>query len=170
MTTSTIGTGAGLANSAVRYTAQGKPIAFYDFDHRAASAVYTSAHELVRFGMFHLEDHLKDQRPVLKDATLDAMHRIATPGDTASGYGLGWLIGTEQGMRVVSHTGGMPGVATTLKLYPQHNVVILALANTSGAAPIASRSTSPPRCFQDTRRQRPGARPRRRSPLPVRRN
>jgi CubicO group peptidase (beta-lactamase class C family) len=135
MTTSTIGTGAGIANSAVRYTAQGKSIAFYDFDHRAASAVYTSAHELVRFGMFHLENHLKDQRPVLKDATLDAMHRIATPGDTATGYGLGWLIGNEQGMRVMSHTGGMPGVATTLKLYPQQNVVIVALANTSGAAP-----------------------------------
>jgi hypothetical protein len=29
----------------------------------------------------------------------------------------------------------MPGVATSLKLYPQHNVVIVALANTSGAAP-----------------------------------
>ena len=135
MTTTTIGTGAGIANSAVRYTAQGKPIAFYDFDHRAASAVYTSAHELARFGMFHLEDHLKDQRPLLKDSTLDAMHRRATPGDTTSGYGLGWLIGNEQGMRVVSHTGGMPGVATTLKLYPEHNVVIVALANTGGAAP-----------------------------------
>ena len=135
MTTTTIGTGAGLANSAVRYTAQGKPIAFYDFDHRAASAVYTSAHELVRFGMFHLANHLKDQKPVLKDSTLAAMHRLATPGDTTSGYGLGWLISNEQGKRVVSHTGGMPGVATTLKLYPQHNVAIVALANTGGAAP-----------------------------------
>jgi hypothetical protein len=119
----------------VRYTADGKPIAFYDFDHRAASAVYTSAHELVRFGMFHLEDHLRDQQPLLKDATLDAMHRVATPGDTATGYGLGWAIGNEQGMRVVSHTGGMPGVATTLKLYPKYNVAIVALAITSGAAP-----------------------------------
>jgi CubicO group peptidase (beta-lactamase class C family) len=135
MTTTTIGTGAGLTNSAVRYTAQGKPIAFYDFDHRGASAVYTSAHELVRFGMFHLKNHLRDQRPVLTDSTLDAMHRLATPGDTANGYGLGWLITNEQGMRVVSHTGGMPGVATSLKLYPQHNVVIVALANASGAAP-----------------------------------
>ena len=135
MTTTTISTGAGLVNSAVRYTAQGKPIAFYDFDHRGASAVYASAHELVRFGMFNLENHLRDQRPVLKDSTLDAMHRLATPGDTANGYGLGWLIGNEQGMRVVSHTGGMPGVATSLKLYPQHNVVIVALANTGGATP-----------------------------------
>jgi CubicO group peptidase (beta-lactamase class C family) len=135
MPATTIGTGAGIANSAVRYTADGKPIAFYDFDHRAASAVYTSAHELARFGMFHLEDHLKDQQPLLKDATLDAMHRVATPGDTAAGYGLGWAIGNEQGMRVVSHTGGMPGVATTLKLYPKYNVAIVALANTGGAAP-----------------------------------
>ena len=135
MTTTTIGTGAGLTNAAVRYTAQGKPIAFYDFDHRGASAVYTSAHELARFGMFHLKSRLKDQRAVLKDSTLDVMHRLATPGDTANGYGLGWLIGNEQGMRVVSHTGGMPGVATSLKLYPQQNVVIVALANTSGAAP-----------------------------------
>jgi CubicO group peptidase (beta-lactamase class C family) len=135
MNTTTIGTGAGIANSAVRYTADWKPIAFYDFDHRAASAVYTSAHELVRFGMFHLKDHLADQRPILKDATLDAMHHRETPGDTASGYGLGWAIGNEQGIRVVSHTGGMPGVATTLKLYPEQNMAIVALANTSGAAP-----------------------------------
>jgi len=135
MNTTTIGTGAGIANSAVRYTADWKPIAFYDFDHRAASAVYTSAHELVRFGMFHLKDHLADQRPILKDATLDAMQRRETPGDTANGYGLGWLISNEQGTRVVSHTGGMPGVATSLKLYPQQNMAIVALANTSGAAP-----------------------------------
>ena len=135
MATTTIGTGAGIANSAVRYTADGKPIAFYDFDHRAASAVYTSAHELVRFGMFHLKDHLPDQRPLLKDATLGAMQRRETPGDTATGYGLGWLIGNEQGIRVVSHTGGMPGVATSLKLYPEQNIAIVALANTSGAAP-----------------------------------
>src|SRR5262245_20887919 len=101
MTTTTIGSGAGIANSAVRYTADWKPVAFYDFDHRAASAVYTSAHELVRFGMFHLKDHLADQRPILKDSTLDAMHRVATPGDMATGYGLGWGIGIEQGMRVV---------------------------------------------------------------------
>jgi len=135
MPTTTVGTGAGIANSAVRYTAEWKPIAFYDFDHRAASAVYTSAHELVRFGMFHLKDHLADQRPILKDATLDAMHHRETPGDTTSGYGLGWAIGYEQGIRVVSHTGGMPGVATSLKLYPEQNMAIVALANTSGAAP-----------------------------------
>jgi CubicO group peptidase (beta-lactamase class C family) len=135
MTTTTVGTGAGLANAAVRYDAKRKPVPFYDFDHRAASAVYTSARELVRFGMFHLKDHLRDQRPVLQDRTIDAMQRVNTPGDTASGYGLGWGINRDQGYRVVSHTGGMPGVSTTLKLYPEQDVAIAVLANASTPAP-----------------------------------
>jgi CubicO group peptidase (beta-lactamase class C family) len=135
MTTTTIGTGAGLGNAAVRYDARRKPVAFYDFDHRAASAVYTSARELARFGMFHLKNHLKDQRRVLADSTIDRMQRVATPGDTGAGYGLGWGIGRDQGYRVVSHTGGMPGVSTTLKLYPEQNVVIAVLANTGTPVP-----------------------------------
>lgn len=135
MTATTIGTGAGLTNAAVRYDAAKKPIAFYDFDHRAASAVYTSARELVRFGMFHLKTHLRDQRPVLADRTIDLMQRVATPGDTTAGYGLGWGIDRDQGYRIVSHTGGMPGVSTTLKLYPEHHVAIAVLANAGTPVP-----------------------------------
>jgi CubicO group peptidase (beta-lactamase class C family) len=130
-----IGTGAGLTNAAVRYDAKKQPVAHYDFDHRGASAVYISAHDLVRFGMFHLKDHLKDQQPVLSDKTLDMMKHVETPGDPTSGYGLGWSMFTEQGYRVVSHTGGMPGVSTTLKLFPDQDVVVAVLANTGGAAP-----------------------------------
>lgn len=131
----TVGTGSGLENAALRYDANRKPIAPYDFDHRGASAVYISAHDLVRFGMFHLKDRLKDQRPILTDQRLDEMHRVQTPGDTATGYGLGWAINYEQGYRVVSHTGGMPGVSTTLKLFPEEDVAIAVLANGSAIAP-----------------------------------
>jgi CubicO group peptidase (beta-lactamase class C family) len=133
--TATIGTGSGLDNAALRYDAARKPIAPYDFDHRGASAVYISAHDLVRFGMFHLKNHLKDQRPILSDERIDAMQRVQTPGDTTTGYGLGWSISYEQGYRVVSHTGGMPGVSTTLKLFPEEDVAIAVLANGGAAAP-----------------------------------
>jgi CubicO group peptidase (beta-lactamase class C family) len=133
--TATIGTGAGLQNAAVRYDAKRKPVAHYDFDHRGASAVYIGAHDLVRFGMFHLKDHLKDQKPVLTVQTIDAMQRVQTPGDTITGYGLGWSVSFEQGYRVVSHTGGMPGVSTTLKLFPEQDVAIAVLANASAIAP-----------------------------------
>jgi CubicO group peptidase (beta-lactamase class C family) len=133
--TATIGTGAGIPNAAVRYDSKQRPVAYYDFDHRGASAVFISAHDLVRFGMFHLKDHLKDQQPVLGDRTLDAMKHVETPGDTLNGYGLGWSMSSEQGYRVVSHTGGMPGVSTTLKLFPEQDVAIAVLANTGAAAP-----------------------------------
>ena len=144
MTRSTIGTGVGVAGRAVRYDAERRAIVDYDFDHRAASAVFTSAHELLRFGMFHLgtpprtADGRVDGawRAPLADSTRLRMQRVATPGDTAAGYGLGWAIGHDQGARRVMHTGGMPGVATVLALYPEARVAVVALANQSSAIPM----------------------------------
>lgn len=139
MTRSTIGTGAGLAGSAVRYDPRHRAIPPYDFDHRGASAVYTSAHELLRFGMFHLKTPPRGGSapwaPPLADSTIDRMQRVETPGDTVSGYGLGWSIDRDLGERRVRHTGGMPGVATVLSLYPEHRVAVVALSNQSSGLP-----------------------------------
>jgi len=38
-----------------RYASDGVRYPFYDFDHPGALAVYCSAHDLMRFGMFHLK-------------------------------------------------------------------------------------------------------------------
>jgi CubicO group peptidase (beta-lactamase class C family) len=133
----TVSTGAGLANSAVRYDDHHHPIAFYDFDHRGASAVYSSADELVRFGMFNLKERPAGVRAApIADSTIDLMQHVATPGDTARGYGLGWGIDTDFGVRRIQHTGGMPGVATILALYPAERVVVVVLSNQSTGLPF----------------------------------
>jgi hypothetical protein len=75
--------------------------------------------------MFHLKDHLPDQRPILKDSTIDAMHRAVAPAN----YGLGWIITEREGQRIVAHTGGMPGVQTILTLYPAEDVAVVVLTN-----------------------------------------
>lgn len=131
-----IGTGRGLVDAAVRYDDSLKAVPYYDFDHRGASAVWTSAHELVRFGMFHLRDHLSDQKAILADSTIVTMQGTRTPGDTAHGYGLGWGLDDDHGYRRVSHTGGMPGVATRLDLFPKEDLVVVALGNQSNAIPF----------------------------------
>ena len=131
MTTTSIGTGRGLADAAVRYAAGGAAIPYYDFDHRGASAVWTSARELARFAMAHLGHG----PTVLRDTTRRLMQQVATPGDATQGYGLGWDIGTELGTRAVSHHGQMPGVGATLKLYPEHDLAIAVLTNTSSGVP-----------------------------------
>ena len=117
--------------TAQRYDSQQRPIPFYTFDHPGGSAVYSSAHDLVRFGMFFLKNRLSDQKRILADSTIDLMHRVATPGSTSSGYGLGWGIGDDFGHRRISHTGGMPGVSTLLFLYPEQNVAIVVMTNRS---------------------------------------
>lgn len=108
-----------------RYNRQGQLLPFYDFDHRGASAIYSSAHDLVRFGMYNLGDHVPGQRAILTGATLDLMHRGVAPGH----YGLGWIIDSLPGLHMISHTGGMPGVQTALALFPDEDVAIVVLAN-----------------------------------------
>jgi CubicO group peptidase (beta-lactamase class C family) len=113
--------------AAERYDGDQKPIPFYTFDHVGASAVYSSAHDLVRFGMFHLKNRLPDQRPILKPESIDLMHQPVEPAS----YGLGFRIAPDDmGFRRFGHTGGMPGVATGMNLYPTENLAIVVLSNT----------------------------------------
>ena len=114
---------------AQRYDSKLRPIPFYDFDHDGGSAVWSSAHDLVRFGMFYLKEHLPDQQRILADSTIDAMHRSLTPPGSELEYGLGWFFLNEFGWRRVSHTGGMPGVATILAIYPSERVAAVVLTN-----------------------------------------
>lgn len=128
LTRMSVGIGPRLAEyAAVRYNREGTPLPFYDFDHRGGSAVFASAHDLVRFGMFHAGQRLADQRAILSDAAIAEMQK-----PVMSNYGLGWSVSSPQGVRVVTHGGGMPGVTTTLVLAPSEKIVFAVLANTSG--------------------------------------
>lgn len=114
---------------AQRYDSKLRPIPFYDFDHDGGSAVWASAHDLVRFGMFYLKERLPDQQRILADSTIDRMHRSWTPPGADLEYGLGWFFLDEFGWRRVSHTGGMPGVATILAIYPSERTAAVVLTN-----------------------------------------
>jgi len=116
---------------AQRYTGK-KRLPFYDFDHRGASAVYCSAHDLIRFGMFHLKNHLRDQKPILKDSTIEQMQTAVDPKVPDSNYKLGWATYEEFGYRFVAHGGGMPGVSTLLRLIPAENLAVVVLTNGTG--------------------------------------
>lgn len=153
MTRSTVSTGANLSNSAVRYDVHHRPIPPYDFDHRGASAVYSTVNDILTFANFHLG--LRDAgaeagagaTPTLSAPILRSMQTVATPPSkpappaTAvpaalpSGYGFGWFIDEDNGVRRVRHTGGMPGVNTVLAMYPDAEVAIVALANEASPLP-----------------------------------
>jgi CubicO group peptidase (beta-lactamase class C family) len=138
LTRASLGIGPGLEPyQALRYGSDGVAYPFYDFDHPGGSAVYASAHDLVRFGMFHLKEQLRDQKAILTDASIDAMQALESGDEKGDGYALGWGVkGDDRGYRVVSHSGGMGGVNTTLRLIPSERIAIVTLANAESSVPF----------------------------------
>jgi CubicO group peptidase (beta-lactamase class C family) len=135
MTHTSVGIGPGLESyQAIRYDQTGGRLPFFDTDTEGASAVYSSAHDLVRFGMFHLKDHLQDQNAILSDASIDAMHQpTAEDPAHARAYGMGWeVFDRGGGYRMLRHRGGMPGVATLLELIPSEDIAVVVLSNGVG--------------------------------------
>jgi CubicO group peptidase (beta-lactamase class C family) len=137
MTRASVGIGPGLEPyAAARYGSDGLPIPFYDFDHPGGSAVYCSAHDLVRFGMFHLKSHLSDQKAILSDEALDEMQAPTSSTGKSSGYGVGWSVNEDRlGYRSIGHGGGMGGVCTALDFIPSEKLVVVALANSNTDLP-----------------------------------
>jgi CubicO group peptidase (beta-lactamase class C family) len=115
---------------AIRYDGEDLvPIAPYQFDHEGASAIYSSAHDLVRFGMFSLKAHLPDQVAILPDSLIDAMQVPTITERPGVGYGVGWEKSEGSGYTLMTHSGGMPGVATWLRLEPSKKIAIVVLCN-----------------------------------------
>lgn len=137
MTHTSVDIGPGLEkHQAIRYGADGTPIPFYGFDHPGGSAVYSSAHDLIRFGMFHLKNHLPDQKAILTDQSIDDMQKATQETGPERGYGIGWATAMYPGNhRSFSHNGGMGGVATELRMFPDDNIAIAVLTNSSSPVP-----------------------------------
>jgi CubicO group peptidase (beta-lactamase class C family) len=124
---------------AVRYGTDGLPIPPYETDHPGASEVYTSAHDLARFGLFHLKEHLADQVAILPDSLIDAMHKPTMSEGEDRGYGIGLETREMGGYAVISHDGDMPGVRTEFRLIPSERLVVVVLANAEDRiAPIVA--------------------------------
>ena len=133
-----VGIGPGLdAYAAARYDTGNHRLPPFAADTPGSSAIWASAHDVIRFGMFQLKDHLADQRRILSDETLDLMKAPATGGVPSAGtmlgrksYGLGWFIDPDDhGYTVLSHEGTTLGATTTLEIFPSEDLAIVVLIN-----------------------------------------
>lgn len=120
---------------AVRYDPEGRPVPDYTFDHPGASALYSSAHDLVRFGMFHVRTRAADQKAILSDDNIAEMQKATAETGPDAGYGIGWATNKRNPELAVSHTGSMPGVATILLMVPSKKIAVVVLCNASSPLP-----------------------------------
>ncbi|MDA0709381.1 MAG: serine hydrolase [bacterium] len=119
--------------SATRYAPNGEPLPWYTFDHPGASAVWSSAHDLARFGQFHLRSNLTDQRAILSDDAIDQMQLPSVRSSEGSGYGIGFRVTEDDGgLLTTGHDGAMGGVRTRLILVPELHLSVAVLTNGGG--------------------------------------
>jgi CubicO group peptidase (beta-lactamase class C family) len=99
-----------------------------------AGNIYTSVHDLVSFGMFHLNEK-KEGETILNDSLIRLMHNYKNNNILYSifkntFYGLGWYMQPGDGSSpVIWHEGGMPGASSMLKLFPNEGITIAVITN-----------------------------------------
>lgn len=131
--------------AATRYMHGGEPIAAYGFGEPGSAAVYSSAHDLARFGMFFLGQRQPDQRAILSDQSIKRMTSDPVPTLTRTGlvsgkgYGVGLSIRQEGGYTIIGHDGSMTGTSTVFDLVPTEKLGLVVLANANEYAPWTLR-------------------------------
>jgi CubicO group peptidase (beta-lactamase class C family) len=121
-----------LAKGAVLYDELERPIPEYFTATPPSGELYASAHDLARFAMFNLKNHLPDQALILGDHLLDELHKPVFSGPSGAATAFGWFSGeTKSGLRVISKDGGQPGVSTIMYMIPGENLACMVLANRS---------------------------------------
>ena len=125
---------AGARAVAVNYGVDNEVLPPLHNDTPGAGNIHSSAHDLARFGLFHL-DPARIAPGLLRPATVARMQRQAQPRAFhhyygKSYYGLGWYVRPDDnGYRVLWHEGGMPGASSILKLLPDRRIAVAVLAN-----------------------------------------
>lgn len=96
---------------------------------RAEGGIYCSAHDLARFAMFHLKAHRSDQKQILTDASIDAMHNETVSAGGTRRYGLGWWAESRFAFQSVVANGGTLSDQAWVWLAPTEGIAVVVLSN-----------------------------------------
>jgi CubicO group peptidase (beta-lactamase class C family) len=116
------------ADVAVEYTGDDTP-ARLALGVRPGGEIYCSAHDMIRYAMFHLKDHLRDQEQILSDNLIDRMQQDFDGNAEGAQYALGWRLEEVGGYRVFSHNGGGLGCDIRMAIIPEADMAVVVLAN-----------------------------------------
>ena len=111
------------ATHAERYGTDGTPYPAYDVEHRGASLAWATTSDVVRFGLAHCVGGLFGD--------LEEIRNQQVPPASGPQVGHAWRIASPGGMRLLSHSGGMGGVASLILVCPSQGYVVSSAVNES---------------------------------------
>lgn len=112
-------------NIAIEYLNDSSPAIFVESVECGAGGFYSSAHDLLIYGMHHLNKDF----PNISSKHIEYMQSAFDPDIGTDGYGLGWEIYEAGTTRIIKHNGGGLGCDTRLTLIPSENMVVVVLKN-----------------------------------------
>lgn len=107
-------------------------------DQNGPTGLIGSATDLARFAMAYLNGgELNGQRILSEESVAMMTHEShIIPGNTPEAalyaemvQGLGWVVGPTEDSFYLTHSGGGPGFATNMQLYPDRNLGLVIMAN-----------------------------------------
>lgn len=116
------------------------PVRKNDRTMHAAGGLGSSAHDLSRWLLLHLNGGKIDGKRLLRPETVFDMQQLQAeerqlPDDnvTRLGFGLGWAVGEYRGHRYMQHGGGYVGSSALISFLPDAKIAVAVVTNTDGA-------------------------------------
>jgi len=118
----------------------GKPVDFLNYDNTAgAAAINTSASDLLKWVQLMLDKGALNDTSIFSERQYYTMVSQQTVLETGkaeevggthfSGYGLGWFLRDQEGMKIIQHGGGLPGFHSKVVFVPEDSLGYVILAN-----------------------------------------
>lgn len=109
---------------AMPYHGSLEPVGSYHFLPYGGGGYYSTAEDLIKYGLFFLKQPLSSQQEILSHATIDLMHKY---DQGAKGmFQLGWF---NAGNAIISN-GNITGANSMILLVPEEEIAIVCLTNT----------------------------------------
>ena len=119
---------------------KGVPQKLINYDNSGATAAMNSnVVDMQKWIMFLLNNAIYEGDTLLKPKTLRKIWSVHNPlsvsphdeknGTYFKGYGMGWFLMDYQGVKVISHGGGLPGYITKVVLVPEKKMGFVIMTN-----------------------------------------
>jgi hypothetical protein len=96
-----------------------------------AGAVNSNIDDLLQWLQLWIGQGVYQGSPLLSKETYEAItsEKIKVEKGSKEGYGYGWFVETNKGMKVLSHSGGMPGYKSLILVLPEQKIGVVVLTN-----------------------------------------
>ena len=105
------------------------------------AGLYSSARDLLRYGLFNLKVMLPNMKKIVRDETLDLMHSYKNPKIPQGFLTLGWggMKDPDGEFSLLLSNGEVTGANATIALLPKQNIVVICLSNIAKNPSISDR-------------------------------